>query len=316
MIKSDNNKYIITGGNGFLGQHVVKKLIQLNVDRNNIFVPRSKQYDLRSLNVVRKLLKKDYIVIHLAAKLGGISVNINKQGDFFYDNAIMSLNLIKVGNDVGIKKFVGIGSIWEYPDITEAPFKEEKLWDGYPAEVTAAYGMAKKVMLLASQNFYDQYKFNAIHLLLTNLYGPGDSFDPTNSHVIPAIILKVDYAKKNNLDYINVWGDGSASRELLYVKDAADAIIMATQKYNKKFPINIGTGKQTTIKELVTVISSLMGFKGFVKWQTDKLVGQKINQFNVDKAKTEFNFTSKTDLLYGLKATIKNFYISNKDFID
>ena len=311
MINSDNNKYIITGGNGFLGQHVVKKLIQLKVDRNNILIPRSAKYDLRSLNTVKKLLQKDCIVIHLAAKLGGITANINKQGDFFYDNSIMALNLIKVGNDVGIKKFVGIGSIWEYPDVTEAPFTEEKLWDGFPVNITAPYGMAKKVMLLASQNFNDQYNFNAIHLLLTNLYGPGDSFDPTNSHVIPSIILKIDYANKNNLDYINVWGDGAASRELLYVKDAANAIILATEKYNKKFPVNIGTGKQTKIKELVKIISSLMGFKGQIKWQTDKLVGQKINQFNIDRAKKEFDFVAKTSLINGLKETIKDFYLKS-----
>ena len=310
--KFTNNHFVITGGNGFLGKHVVEELKQIGVFSKNIKVISSNTSDLRNIDNVRKILKENDIVIHLAAKVGGLAVNINKQADFFYENAIMAMNMIQVGNEVGIKKFVGIGSIWEYPDKLAIPFKETSLWDGYPAEITAPYGLAKKVMLMMSQFYKDQYNLNCIHLLLTNLYGPGDDFNPSSSHVIPSLIYKIDKARSLKKTIIDVWGDGSASRELLYVKDAAEAIILATKFYDNKSPLNIGSGHRITIKDLVFSIIDLMNFRGEVKWDITKVVGQKFNQFDVSLAKEKINFEAKTSLINGLNDTIYWYMQSKK----
>ena len=312
MVKFVENNFIVTGGKGFLGRHVVQHLKDVGIPNEKISIISSSDFDLRDINDVKKILKYNDIVIHLAANLGGLAVNIDRQADFFYDNAIMGINLIKVGQEVGIKKFVGIGSIWEYPDKLSIPFKEKNLWNGYPSQITAPYGLAKKVMLMMSQFFNDQYKFNGIHLLLTNLYGPGDDFNPSTSHVIPSLIYKIDQAKLNNLAEIDVWGDGSASRELLFVKDAAEAIIRATKLYNNKSPVNIGSGTKTTIKELIYTLKELMNFQGNIRWDTSKLVGQRDNQFDVSLASKSFGFTAKTSLIEGLQQTI-NWYFETKD---
>ena len=253
-------------------------------------------------------MQKNQIVIHLAAKLGGISVNRNSQADFFYDNSIMALNLIKEGQKKGIKKFLGIGSIWEYPDNLKAPFKEKSIWNGYPAEITAPYGLAKRFMLTASDFYSKQYKLDTSHLLLTNLYGPGDNFDPKKSHVIPSLINKIYDAKIKNKKSISVWGDGSASRDLLFVKDAARAITIAAFKSNISEPINIGSGKETTIKELVKILFELMGYNGKVKWKIDALIGQKNNRLDTSKSKQILKFSPKFKLVEGLKETIKSYY--------
>jgi GDP-L-fucose synthase len=322
-----NKRILVTGGAGFLGSFVGKKLLERGC--KNIFVPRSKDYDLVQMEAVKRLYQdaKPDIVIHLASKVGGIGANRANSGKFFYDNLMMGVQTMEVGRQVGIEKFVAIGTICAYPKFTPVPFKEEDLWNGYPEETNAPYGLAKKMLLVQSQAYRKQYGFNAIYLLPVNLYGPRDNFDPETSHVIPALIKKIVDAmggkevarqriqklnKPNKLNKIHkpdnpitVWGTGKATREFLYVEDCAEAIVLATEKYNKPDPVNIGAGFEISIKDLVELIIKLTGFKGEIIWDTTKPDGQPRRMLDASKAEREFGFRVKTSFEEGLRKTIE-----------
>ena len=309
-----NKRIIVTGGAGFLGKHLVKKIIEKGVPKENIFVPNFEEYDLRKEKYIKRMFSdfKADIVIHLAAKVGGIGFNREKPGELFYDNLIMGIQVMEQARLNNIEKFVALGTICAYPKFTPVPFKEKDLWNGYPEETNAPYGLAKKMMLIQSQAYRQQYGFNSIFLLPVNLYGPGDNFDPSSSHVIPALIKKCVDAVENNKDKITVWGTGKASREFLYVGDAAEGIILATEKYNKSEPVNLGAGFEITIKDLAEKIAKLTGFKGRIEWDISKPNGQPRRMLDVSKAKKEFNFTAKTNFDEGLKKTIE-WYKKNKN---
>ena len=299
-----DKKVLVTGGAGFLGSYVVGKLKERGC--KDIFVPRSSEYNLVQMEAVKKLYQdaKPEIVIHLAAKVGGIGANQENPGKFFYDNLMMGVQMIEIGRQTKIEKFVAIGTICAYPKFTPVPFKEENLWDGYPEETNAPYGLAKKMLLVQSQAYRKQYNFNSIFLLPVNLYGPGDNFNPESSHVIPALIKKCLDAIKENRSEIVVWGTGNASREFLYAEDAAEGILLATEKYNKPEPINLGAGFEISIKDLVNLIVKLTGFKGKIIWDTSKPDGQPRRMLDTSKAKQKFGFRTKTSLEEGLKKTI------------
>jgi GDP-L-fucose synthase len=305
-----NKRIVVTGGAGFLGSNVVKKLEERGC--KNIFVPRSRDYNLVDMEAVKRLYRdaKPDIVIHLAARVGGIGANMKNPGSFFYDNLMMGVQLIEVGRQAGIEKFVAIGTICAYPKFTPVPFKEENLWNGYPEETNAPYGLAKKMLLVQSQAYRQQYGFNAIYLLPVNLYGPGDNFDPESSHVIPALIKKVFDAKDKGEKSIVAWGSGKPTREFLYVDDAAEGIVLATEKYNKAEPVNLGAGFEISIKDLAELICELAGFDGEIEWDTTKPDGQPRRCLDTSKAKQEFGFVAKTDFREGLKRTI-NWYKSS-----
>ncbi|MBW2992910.1 GDP-L-fucose synthase [Candidatus Woesearchaeota archaeon] len=306
----NDKRIIITGGAGFLGSHLVNKLLKKGIPKKNIFIPKLEDYDLRNLKDIKRMFS-DFpadIVIHLAGKVGGIGFNREKPAELFYDNLIMGIQLMEEARKNNIEKFVAIGTICAYPKYTDIPFKEENLWNGYPEETNAPYGLAKKMMLVQSQAYRQQYNFNSIFLLPVNLYGPGDNFSPDSSHVIPALIKKVADAKKNRQDFIEVWGDGSASREFLYVEDAAEAIALAAEKYNKSEPVNLGAGFEITIKELVKKICIIMDFKGKIIWDTSKPNGQPRRCLETSKAEKEFSFKAKTDFDEGLKNTIEWYF--------
>lgn len=296
---------VVTGGAGFLGRYVINELKKRKC--RHIFVPRKREYDLRNLNDIKRLFKKAKpdIVIHLAATVGGIGANKENPGRFFYDNLIMGVQLIDQARLFGVKKFVAIGTICSYPKYTKVPFREEDLWKGYPEETNAPYGLAKKMLLVQSQSYREQYGFNSIFLLPVNLYGPGDNFYPQSfSHVIPAIIKKCCDAKRRGRDSISVWGTGKPTREFLYVEDAARAIILAAEKYNKSDPMNIGSGNEISIKDLIHLIVKLTGFKGKIIWDRSKLDGQPRRRLDIAKAKKELGFKAKMDFKEGLKKTI------------
>lgn len=304
MINLKEKRITITGGAGFLGKHLVAKLKERGCE--NIFIPLRENYDLVNMDAVKQLYadSKPDIVIHLAAKVGGIGANLDNPGKFFYDNLMMGVQLIEVGRQFKIEKLVALGSICAYPKFTPLPFKEEDLWNGYPEETNAPYGLAKKMLLVQSQAYRQQYGFNSIFLLPVNLYGPGDNFDPNSSHVIPALIKKCFDAIKDEQTEIKVWGTGNATREFLYVEDAAEAIVLATEKYNKPEPVNIGAGFEISIKDLVTLIAKLTGFQGKIVWEKNKLDGQPRRCLDTSKAAREFEFTAKTSFEEGLKKTI------------
>lgn len=287
-----------------MGSHVCQKLVEFGARKDNIFVPRSDEYDLRSLGACQRIMGKGDVVIHLAAKVGGLWSHVNKQADFFYDNAMMSLNMVHAAHLNGVEKFVGLGTVCEYPDNVEIPFKEDDLWSGYPSKITAPYGLGKKAMLVAGDAYRAQYGLNAIHLLLINLYGPGDDFDPATSHAVPALIRRVREAKERGQEHIDVWGDGTASRELLYVEDAAEAIVLATTRYDKPQPINIGSGAEIPIRELADLICKKMNFTGSIRWDTSKIGGQLRRQLDVSLAEKEFGFKAGTSFEQGLQRTI------------
>lgn len=299
-----DKRILVTGGAGFLGSHIVGKLRKFGC--HDIFIPRSKDYDLVEMDAVKQLYNdaKPNIVIHLAAKVGGIGANRANPGKFFYDNLLMGAQVMDVGRHAGIEKFVAIGTICAYPKFTPVPFKEEDLWNGYPEETNAPYGLAKKMLLVQAQAYRQQYDFNAIYLLPVNLYGPMDNFDPESSHVIPAIIKKCVDALMEKETSIIVWGTGRSTREFLYVEDAAEGIILATERYNKTDPVNLGAGFEISIQNLVELIAKLSGFKGDIIWDTSKPDGQPRRMLDTSKAKREFNFTAKTSLEEGLKNTI------------
>jgi len=305
-----NKKILITGGAGFLGSFVVKKLIEKDLSPENIFVPRAEEYDLRRWENCPKAVQGQEVVIHLAAKVGGIGYNLEHSGELFYDNIIMGVQMMEAARQASVEKFVAIGTICAYPKFTPVPFKEEDLWNGYPEETNAPYGLAKKMLLVQAQAYRQQYGFNAIYLLPVNLYGPRDNFDPRSSHVIPALIKKVAEAEKEGKSYIEVWGTGKATREFLYVEDAAEGIILATEKYDKPEPVNLGSGMEISIKDLVELICRLMNFKGEIKWDTTKLDGQPRRCLDTNRAEREFGFKAKTDFETGLKKTI-GWYLAN-----
>jgi len=300
----NDKKILVTGGAGFLGSHLVQNLIQKrNVSKDMIKVPRSKDMDLRIWENCVEAVKGVDVVIHLAAKVGGIGYNMANPGVLFYDNAIMGVQLMEAARKEEVEKFVAIGTVCAYPKFTPIPFKEENLWDGYPEETNAPYGLAKKMLLVQSQAYRQQYGFNSIYLLPVNLYGPRDNFDPESSHVIPALIKKVFDSKESGRDYIDVWGTGSASREFLYVEDAAEGILLATEKYNKAEPVNLGAGFEIRIKDLVELIAEIIGFDGNIRWDSSKPDGQPRRCLVTSRAEEEFGFRAKTDFRQGLKKT-------------
>jgi GDP-L-fucose synthase len=294
---------VVTGGAGFLGSHVVELIKRHNP--KTIRVPRSKDVDLREKNQCAKLVKNADIVIHLAATVGGIGFNQNFPGTLFYDNILMGTHLLEESRKAGVTKFVGIGTICAYPKFAPIPFKEKDLWEGYPEETNAPYGLAKKMLLVQSQAYRQQYDYNAIYLLPVNLYGPGDNFNPDSSHVIPALIKKMVEAKATDAKQVEVWGTGKATREFLYVEDAAYGIMLATEKYNGSDPVNLGASFEISIKDLVTKIKDIVGFKGKIIWDTEKPDGQPRRKLSVAKAKKEFGFEATTDFDEGLKKTIE-----------
>ncbi|MFZ5599274.1 MAG: GDP-L-fucose synthase family protein [Bacillota bacterium] len=299
-----NKRIIVTGGAGFLGSHVVDILKLRGCEK--IFAPRSKEYDLRIEKDIVKMYRdfKPNIVIHLAAVVGGIGANRANPGKFFYDNLMMGTQLIEQGRLHQIEKFVAVGTICSYPKYTPVPFKEDDLWIGYPEETNAPYGLAKKMMLVQSQAYREQYGFNSIFLLPVNLYGCRDNFDPETSHVIPALIKKCVEANKEGRKFIEVWGTGKATREFIYVEDAAEAIILATEKFNKSDPVNIGTGFEISIKDLVVLIAKCTGFNGEIIWDTTKPDGQPRRCLDTSKAYEEFGFKASTTFEEGLQKTV------------
>lgn len=305
MINLKNKKILITGASGFLGKHLVDQLLKSRMDKNNLKIPGSGQYDLRKIEDCRKAIRGVDIVIHLAANVGGIGYNLDKPGELFYDNLVMGMNLIEEARKKSIEKFVQIGTICSYPKITQIPFKEENLWEGYPEETNAPYGIAKKALLVMGQAYRKQYNLNTIHLLLVNLYGPGDNFDLKKSHVIPALIKKFIDAKNKRLKKVVVWGTGKPTREFLYVEDAVKAIIMATKKYDKSEPVNIGSGVEVSIKDLVNMIKIYTGYDGNIVWNKNMPDGQLRRKLDTKNATREFRFVAKTPFSEGLSITIE-----------
>ncbi|MCL0069464.1 GDP-L-fucose synthase [Dehalococcoidia bacterium] len=298
-------RIVVTGGAGFLGQHVVKKLEERGCKQ--IFVPRSKDYDLVEMEGVKRLYKdaKPDIVIHLAAVVGGIGANSENPGKFFYKNLMMGVQMMEQGRLFGVEKFVAIGTICAYPKFTPVPFKEDDLWNGYPEETNAPYGLAKKMLLVQAQAYRQQYGFNSIYLLPVNLYGPGDNFDPDYSHVIPALIKKCMDAIQEGRDEIVLWGTGKPTREFLYVEDAAEGIALATERYNKPDPVNLGSGFEISVKDLAELIAKLTGFEGTIIWDTSKPDGQPRRCLDVSRAKEEFGFQAEVGFSEGLEKTIE-----------
>jgi GDP-L-fucose synthase len=299
-------RYVVTGGAGFVGAIVCDKLRQRGVATWDIFVPRSKDYDLTRQGDVERLYKEQQpdVVIHLAARVGGIGANRENPGYFFYANMAMGMHLIEGARAHGVKKFVQIGTICAYPKFTPVPFKEEELWSGYPEETNAPYGIAKKALMVMCQAYRQQYGLNAIYLLPVNLYGPGDNFDPASSHVIPALIKKCVEARRAKAEHISAWGTGSASREFLYVDDCAEAIVLATEKYNEPDPVNLGAGREITVKALTEQIAKLCGFEGKILWDPSKPDGQPRRCLDVSRARERFGFEAKMPFEEGLRRTI------------
>lgn len=295
-------KIVVTGGNGFLGSFVVEKLKERGCRK--IIVPRSKDCNLLEKENCAKIVKGADIVIHCAAVVGGIGANSEHPGKFFYDNLMMGVQLMEEARKAKVKKFVAIGTICAYPKFTPVPFKEENLWNGYPEETNAPYGLAKKMLLVQSQAYRQEYGFNSIYLLPVNLYGPRDNFDPKSSHVIPALIKKCFDAIKKGENKIVAWGDGTPTREFLYVEDAAEGIVLATEKYGGNEPINLGSGMEISIYNLVKKIAKLAGFKGEIIWDKTKPNGQPRRCLDVSRAEKDLNFKAKTDFDEGLKKMI------------
>jgi GDP-L-fucose synthase len=299
---------VVTGGNGFLGSKIVSQLKEKGA--KNILIPKSNECDLRDKENAKKITKNADIIFHIAAKVGGIGLNQEKPGELFYDNLIMGTNLLEQARENNVEKFIALGTVCSYPKFTPIPFKEESIWDGYPEETNAPYGLAKKMLLVQSQAYRQQYNFQSIMVIPTNLYGPNDNFDDKSSHVIPALIKKIYQAKKENLKNISVWGDGSPTRDFLYVDDAANGIILAAEKYNSSLPINLGSGIEISIKELVMKIIYLMDADIDIVWDIEKPNGQPRRCISIERARKEIGFEPKIGLDDGLKQTI-DWYVSN-----
>jgi len=315
-----DKQILVTGGAGFLGSFVVEKLMERGVVRESIKVPRSSDTDLRRWENCVKVVEGMDVVIHLAGRVGGIGFNRENPGTLFYDNIMMGVQLMEAARGAGVEKFVTVGTVCAYPKFTPLPFKEKDLWNGYPEETNAPYGLAKKMLLVQSQAYRQQYGFNAIYLLPVNLYGPRDNFDPESSHVIPALIRKcIDAVGTNNLPStsdlkppsITVWGTGNATREFLYVEDAAEGILLAAERYNKSDPVNLGAGFEISIKDLVHLIVKLTRFNGEIVWDASKPDGQPRRVLDVTSAEKEFGFRAKVGLEEGLRKTIE-WYLSTK----
>ena len=304
-------RVLVTGGTGFLGSHVVAELNRQGCEQ--IFSPRSREYDLREKDQIQKCLAdcKPDTVIHLAAVVGGIGANRLHPGSFFYDNAIMGIQMVEEGRKAGIEKMTIVGTICAYPKITPIPFHEENLWYGYPEETNAPYGLAKKMLLVQSQAYRQEYGFNSVYLLPVNLYGPRDNFDPASSHVIPALIRKAVEARESGADKMTCWGTGSATREFLFVEDCARAICLATEKYNESDPVNIGSGMEISIRDLTTVIAGLVGFKGRIEWDPSKPDGQPRRCLDTTRAFQKFGFRSQVPFKEGLRKTV-DWYLAQR----
>lgn len=302
----------VTGGAGFLGTYVVESLKDQGA--KHVFVPRSREYDLRDLDAIKHMLadSRPNIVIHLAARVGGIGANRNNPAEFFYDNLMMSVPLLHECWKAGIEKFVAVGTVCAYPKFTPVPFSEDDLWNGYPEETNAPYGLAKKMLLVQAQAYRAQYGLNAIFLLPVNLYGPGDNFNPESSHVIPALIKKYLAAAQAGAPEVTVWGTGRATREFLYVEDCAQAVCLATSRYDKPEPVNIGAGFEISIKDLAGVIARLTGFSGKTVWDASQPDGQPRRMLDTARAQTEFSFRAKTNFEEGLKKTIEWYKAAGK----
>jgi len=312
----EDKRVIVTGGAGFLGSYVVDQLKARGA--SEVIVPRSAEYDLRDGGAVRRLLEDSSrssrpglprapvdVVIHLAAVVGGIGANRERPAEFFYDNLMMGIQLLHECFRVGVGKFVAVGTVCAYPKITPIPFRESDLWNGYPEETNAPYGLAKKMLLVQSQAYRQQYGFNSIYLLPANLYGPGDNADPRSSHVIPALITKCLDAVESGAEEVVVWGDGSPTREFLYVEDAAEGIILATERYNSSEPVNLGSSFEISIRDLIQIIARETGFTGRIVWDTSKPNGQPRRKLDTSRAETEFGFRSRVDFETGLRRTVQ-----------
>ncbi len=299
-----SRRFCVTGGAGFLGSFIVQKLTERGA--KDVFIPKIEDYDLVQPRDIQRMLEdsRPDVIIHLAAQVGGIGANREHPAEFFYNNLMMGVQLIHQAYLRKIEKFVALGTVCAYPKFTPVPFKEESLWEGYPEETNAPYGLAKKMLLVQSQAYRQQYGFNSIFLLPVNLYGPRDNFDPRSSHVIPALIRKCVEARNANRDEIVVWGDGSPTREFVYVEDAAEGILLATQRYDSSEPVNIGSGFEISIKDLAELIARLTGFQGRLTWDTSKPNGQPRRVLDISRAKKEFGFTARVDFEEGLKKTI------------
>lgn len=304
MLSLNDKRILVTGGAGFLGKQVIDQLLLSGADSQKITVPRSRDFDLCKWENCQQVVQEQDIVIHLAAHVGGIGLNREKPAELFYDNLMMGAQLIHAANLAGVEKFTCVGTICAYPKFTPVPFREDDLWNGYPEETNAPYGIAKKALLVQLQSYRQQYGFNGIYLLPVNLYGPEDNFDPRSSHVIPALIRKVHEAQENGDKHLPVWGDGSPTREFLYSTDAARGIVIATQKYDESEPVNLGTNYEISIKDLVELICELMEFTGEIVWETDKPNGQPRRCLDTTRAKEKFGFVAETEFRKGLKNTI------------
>ena len=300
-----NKKILVTGGNGFLGSRVVAELqkkFPLSITK-----PSGKDCDLRLLGNCKEAVKDVDVIFHLAANVGGIGLNQKKPGELFYDNLMMGSQLMHEAKNSGIEKFIALGTICSYPKFTPIPFSEDSIWNGYPEETNAPYGLAKKMLLVQSQAYRQQYDFHSIVVIPTNLYGPNDNFNPSTSHVIPALILKMTNALRNNLNEIDVWGDGSPTRDFLFVDDAAKGIVLAAEKYDDNHPLNLGSGEEVSIQELTSLIANLTGFTGTINWDKSKPNGQPRRCVSYKRAFEKIGFKPETDLISGLKMTIEWF---------
>jgi GDP-L-fucose synthase len=308
-----SRRVLVTGGSGFLGRRVVAQVEARGC--TSVFVPRSADYDLVEHDAVKRVLEdaRPDVIIHLAAVVGGIGANRSNPGKFFYDNLMMGVQLMEQARLAGVQKFVAIGTVCAYPKFTQVPFHERDLWDGYPEETNAPYGLAKKMLLVQAQAYRQQYDFNAIYLLPVNLYGPGDNFDPESSHVIPALIRKCVEARDAGAPSISVWGDGTASREFLYVDDAAEGIVLAAEHYEREEPVNLGAGFEINIRSLVTLIADLTGFEGRIEFDSSMPNGQPRRSVDVERAKQEFGFRASTDFREGLRATIAWYQAAHRE---
>jgi len=300
-----DKRITITGGAGFVGPFVVDRLINIGVPKENIFVPRYKDFDLRKLENCEKVVEGSDVVIHLAANTGGAGYHKERPGELFYDNIMMNVFMMEAARNAGVEKYVSIGSVTAYPESAPIPFKEDNLWMGYPQKLNAPYSFAKLMQLVQGQAYRTQYGLNAIHLMPVNMYGPNDKFDLLKGYVIPALIRKIEKAKKDGKETVEVWGSGKATREFLYVEDAAEGIVLATEKYDKPEPVNLGSGVEIPIKDLAELICKLIGFKGRIRWDTSKPDGQTRRQLDVSRAKKEFGFKVSTPFEEGLKKTIE-----------
>ncbi len=297
-------RILLTGGSGFLGRYVFEELLSRGVPDSSIFTPGSEELDLRKWESCVEAVKNADLVIHLAAKVGGIGFNLKYPGELFYDNAIMGIQLMEAARLAGTEKFVCVGTVCSYPRLTPVPFREGDLWNGYPEETNAPYGIAKKALLVQAQSYRKQYGFNAVYLLPVNLYGPGDHFNADNAHVIPALILKFFEAKLKGLPQVTAWGTGNASREFLFVRDAARGIVDAAERYDKGEPVNLGSGREIRIRDLAVMIKEITEYEGEIVWDTSRPDGQPERRLDVSRARAEFGFRATTTFEEGLAATV------------